>query len=104
MLNSQNSNCLYAVKKLLRGATQNAISRVNPEILYPFDQSFSSSEFLEGDFLVKKQGDQYQCGNCGLVVVVQDPCGCEDTCELICCGEPMEQVKAPAKKAAAKKA
>ena len=44
-------------------------------------------------FLVKKKGEQYKCDECGLVVLVEDPCGCEDTCELVCCGAPMKQVK-----------
>jgi hypothetical protein len=51
---------------------------------------------LEGDFLAKKKGEQYKCEECGLVVLVEDPCGC-DACELICCEEPMKPVKAPAK-------
>jgi hypothetical protein len=56
---------------------------------------------LEGDFLVKKKGDQYECEECGLVVLVEDPCGC-DACEIVCCEQPMKPVKAPVKKAASK--
>ncbi|MCW3998865.1 MAG: hypothetical protein NWE93_01340 [Candidatus Bathyarchaeota archaeon] len=52
--------------------------------------------------MVKKQGEQYRCDECGLVVIVQDPCGCEDTCELVCCGEPMEEVSASEKKSSSK--
>jgi hypothetical protein len=47
--------------------------------------------------LVKKKGERYKCDDCGLVVLVEDPCGCE-TCELVCCGKPMK----PAKEAKAK--
>jgi hypothetical protein len=56
-------------------------------------------------FLVKQKGDQYECEECGLVVIVEDPCGCDETCELICCNEPMKPVKSSEKKpkAAAKK-
>ena len=43
--------------------------------------------------MVKKKGEKYECGECGLVVLVEDPCGCE-SCELVCCGEPMKPVKA----------
>jgi len=42
--------------------------------------------------LAKKKGEKYQCEDCGLVVLVEDPCGCE-TCELVCCAKPMKQVK-----------
>jgi hypothetical protein len=48
---------------------------------------------LAGDFLVKKKGERYRCDECGLVVLVEDVCGCED-CDVICCGAPMKQVKA----------
>ena len=54
-------------------------------------------------FLVKKKGEQYKCEECWLVVLVEDPCGC-DACELICCEEPMKPVKASAKAAAPKAA
>jgi hypothetical protein len=46
---------------------------------------------MEGEFLVKK-GEKYECENCGLVVVVEDPCGCEPS-ELFCCSVPMKPVK-----------
>jgi len=45
-------------------------------------------------FLARKKGERYKCDECGLVVIVEDPCGCEDTCGLICCGEPMNPVEA----------
>jgi hypothetical protein len=44
-----------------------------------------------------KKGEKYQCEECGLIVVVEDPCGCE-TVELMCCEAPMKPVKASAKK------
>ncbi len=59
---------------------------------------------MEGDFLAKKKGEKYKCDDCGLVVVVEDACGCGD-CDIVCCGAPMKPVKAPVKpkpKAAAK--
>ena len=43
-----------------------------------------------------KKGEKHQCDECGLIVVVEDPCGCE-TVELICCEAPMKPVKASAK-------
>lgn len=43
-----------------------------------------------------KKGEKYQCEECGLIVVVEDPCGCE-TVELMCCEAPMKPVKAVAK-------
>jgi len=42
--------------------------------------------------MVKKKGAKYECGECGLVVVVDEPCGC-GACELICCEVPMKEVK-----------
>jgi hypothetical protein len=41
--------------------------------------------------MVKKKGEKYKCEDCGLVVLVEDPCGCE-SCEIVCCGEPMKPV------------
>ena len=43
-----------------------------------------------------KKGEQYKCEECGLVVVVDEPCCCE-TVELICCETPMKSVKAASK-------
>jgi hypothetical protein len=43
--------------------------------------------------LAKKKGEKYKCEECGLIVLVEDPCGCA-ACELVCCGEPMKPVKA----------
>jgi hypothetical protein len=43
--------------------------------------------------MAKKKGERYKCEQCGLVVVVDDPCGCEPTCELMCCGEMMTKKK-----------
>ena len=43
--------------------------------------------------MAKKKGEKYKCEDCGLVVLIEAPCGCE-TCELVCCGEPMKPVKA----------
>ncbi|MCX8153895.1 MAG: hypothetical protein N3E52_05635 [Candidatus Bathyarchaeota archaeon] len=43
-----------------------------------------------------KKGEKYKCEECGLIVLVEDPCGCE-TVGLLCCGAPMKPVKASAK-------
>lgn len=43
-----------------------------------------------------KKGDKYKCAECGLIVLVEDPCGCEPV-EIICCGAPMKPVKETAK-------
>jgi hypothetical protein len=44
--------------------------------------------------LARKNREKYECEDCGLVVLVENPCGCDETCELVCCGEPMKPVKA----------
>ena len=36
-----------------------------------------------------KKGDQLVCGDCGLIVRVDDLCGCSTFHEVVCCGEPM---------------
>ena len=48
-----------------------------------------------------KKGDKYKCEECGMVVVVDDACGCA-SCDLICCGTPMKPVKKTVPKAKAK--
>jgi hypothetical protein len=58
--------------------------------------------FLEGDFLARKKGERYECEECGLVVVVENPCECDETCELICCQEPMKPAKSSASKTSEK--
>ncbi|MGD0406200.1 MAG: hypothetical protein ABSB10_06060 [Candidatus Bathyarchaeia archaeon] len=71
------------------------------EIFIFFETSLFYSCILEGDFLVKKKGEEYKCEECGLVVMVENPCGCE-ACELVCCEQPMKPVKATAKSTASK--
>lgn len=38
-----------------------------------------------------KKGESYQCSVCGLVVTVDEVCGCIDTCDIICCEKPMKK-------------
>lgn len=45
-----------------------------------------------------KKGDLLSCNECGLVVVVDEACGCA-TAAVICCDEPMVPGKAAANKA-----
>ncbi|NWG02285.1 MAG: hypothetical protein HXY44_05460 [Syntrophaceae bacterium] len=40
-----------------------------------------------------KKGDVYKCSVCGLVVTVDETCGCVDTCDIICCEKPMKAKK-----------
>jgi len=47
--------------------------------------------------MAKKKGAKYECGECGLVVIVDEPCGC-GACELICCEVPMKEAKPKTKK------
>jgi len=44
-----------------------------------------------------KKGTKYKCEECGLIVMVEDPCACAP-CDLMCCGAQMTEVK-PATKA-----
>ncbi len=39
----------------------------------------------------KQKGDKYKCEECGIVVVVDELCGCEP-CDLVCCGVPMVEI------------
>ncbi|MCI2424616.1 hypothetical protein LM599_01080 [Candidatus Acetothermia bacterium] len=43
----------------------------------------------------KKFGEKQQlvCGQCGLVVMVDEVCSCVDYCDLVCCGEEMKSMK-----------
>lgn len=45
------------------------------------------------------KGDRYKCDVCGIVIMVEDACGCA-ACDLVCCEAPMKKVGA--KKAAKK--
>jgi hypothetical protein len=44
---------------------------------------------LEGNLLAK--GDRYKCDECGMIVLIEDACGCS-SCELVCCEVPMKKV------------
>ncbi len=39
------------------------------------------------------KGDAYKCGVCGLSIVVDEVCGCVDTCDIICCEKEMKPRK-----------
>ena len=38
-----------------------------------------------------KAGDQYKCSVCGLVVSVDETCGCVKTCDIVCCDTQMKK-------------
>lgn len=38
-----------------------------------------------------KKGEAYKCTVCGLGVVIDDVCGCVDTCDIICCETQMKK-------------
>ena len=38
-----------------------------------------------------KAGDQYKCSVCGLVVSVDETCGCVQKCDIVCCDTPMKK-------------
>jgi len=40
-----------------------------------------------------KKGTRFSCGVCGIGVVVDEVCGCVDTCDIVCCGSPMAPKK-----------
>jgi hypothetical protein len=37
------------------------------------------------------KGDNYVCEVCGLSVIVDEVCGCEEVHEIICCEQPMRR-------------
>ena len=45
------------------------------------------------------KGESYACEVCGLVVTVDEACGCADICDIVCCGQPMKETKSRAKAA-----
>jgi hypothetical protein len=36
-----------------------------------------------------RKGTKYTCRECGLVVTIDEVCGCVDFCDLMCCGKQM---------------
>ena len=41
----------------------------------------------------KQQKKKLYCEVCGLVVSIDNECGCVDTCDLICCGQQLKEKK-----------
>jgi len=39
------------------------------------------------------KGKSYVCGVCGLAVTIDTECNCVETCDIICCGQQMEEKK-----------
>jgi len=50
-----------------------------------------------------KQGDSLSCSVCGLIVTVDEVCGCDETV-VVCCEQPMVKGKLAASKARKKMA
>ncbi len=48
------------------------------------------------------EGKSYKCETCGLVVTVDELCGCGTACDLICCGVPLTETTPKVKKTKAK--
>lgn len=40
-----------------------------------------------------KKGEKYGCSACGMVVSIDEVCGCADVCDIICCGDQMKPKK-----------
>ncbi|MFZ5907818.1 MAG: hypothetical protein ACOYVJ_10530 [Nitrospirota bacterium] len=40
-----------------------------------------------------RKGTKFSCEICGLIVSVDEVCGCIETCDIICCGEQMTRKK-----------
>jgi hypothetical protein len=40
-----------------------------------------------------KKGSKYTCSVCGLVVSIDNECGCASVCDLMCCHTPMKPKK-----------
>jgi hypothetical protein len=63
---------------------------------------YNVSIFKQVIFLARQKGEEYKCDECGLVVMVENPCDCDDSCVLVCCQEPMKSINPPAKSTATK--
>lgn len=37
-----------------------------------------------------KKGSRYSCSACGLMITVDNICGCVDACDIVCCGTEMK--------------
>lgn len=37
-----------------------------------------------------RKGDKLYCELCGLVVSVDEACGCAEVCDIVCCGQEMQ--------------
>jgi hypothetical protein len=40
--------------------------------------------------MASEKGEKYKCEECGMVVVVEEPCDCAE-CAIICCQQPMKK-------------
>ena len=40
-----------------------------------------------------KKGSKFVCSECGVVLVVDEVCGCLEVCDLICCGKQLKLKK-----------
>lgn len=49
-----------------------------------------------------KRGDNLSCEVCGLVLTVDELCGCMEAHEIICCDLPMKKTRAASKPTKAK--
>lgn len=77
-----------AVKKTVKKKV--AVKKAAPKKAAPAKKSAVKAKARQRGAMSK--GDQLSCDVCGMVLTVDESCGCTDVCDVICCGEQMRLI------------
>ena len=74
-------------------ATKKAVTKTKKAVAKKPAAKVSKKKVAKKGTKKVARGSKYECDVCGLVVSVDETCGCVDTCDIICCGEQMKTKK-----------
>jgi hypothetical protein len=46
---------------------------------------------IKKEKVANKKGDRLECKECGLIILVENPCCCE-VCNITCCGKTLQSI------------
>jgi hypothetical protein len=80
-------------KPVASKAAKAAVKPAAAKVTKPSGKAAAKKTSAKGSKKKVSRGGQYSCEVCGLVVSVDEVCGCAEAHNIICCGEEMKAKK-----------
>jgi hypothetical protein len=84
----------YASNNVRENDKQNSALTMEENWLFLFSRLLFiyDNNIVRGDIVANKKGDRFECEECGLVILVENPCCCSASCKITCCGKPLKLI------------